>query len=148
MNNHTRLTDPRPASAKELRFIQHDIRRAADDLAELKAKMKLATENSRVWKDMLEIRLRRVEHLKRLQAERAEMILRLKERPLARPDLADVIERMTDVENVIVTEGYQSGVEALRAFIDYCVTDLERLDQMDDAAVLGSAATRREGTDD
>ena len=136
MKHNARLTDPRPASAKELRFIQHEIRRTAADLGELKAKMKLATENTPTWKAMLEVRLRRVERLKKLQAERADMVLCLKERPLARPDLADVIERMTDVENVIVTEGYQSGVEALRAFIDYCVTDLERLDQMDAAAAL------------
>lgn len=134
MNTYTRLTDPRPASAKELRFIQHEIRRTADDLAELKAKMKLATENTPTWKAMLEIRHRRVARLKRLQAERAEMILRLKERPLARPDLASIIEHMTSVENAIVIQGYEGGLEALRAFIDHCVTDLERLDQMDGAA--------------
>ena len=131
MNNHTRLTDPRPASAKELRFIQHEIRRTADDLAELKAKMKLATENTPTWKAMLEIRHRRVARLKKLEIERADMVLRLKERPISRYDLADMIERMTHVENTIVTQGYEGGLEALRSFIDYCVTDLERLDRMD-----------------
>ena len=134
MRPHARLTDPRPASAKELRFIQHDIQRTADDLAELKAKMKLATENTPTWKAMLEIRLRRVERLKKLQAERADIVLRLKERPLARPDLASIIEHMASVENAIVTQGYEGGLEALRAFIDYCIHDLERLDQMDGAA--------------
>ena len=49
-------------------------------------------------------------------------------------DLADVIENMTNVENAIVTQGYEGGLEALRAFIDYCVDDLERLDRMDGAA--------------
>ena len=130
VNAHELLTDPRPASAKELRFIQHEIRSTADELAELKSKMKLATQNSPTWRAMLEIRHRRVTRLKKLQAARADMVLRLKERPLARPDLVDVIERMTEIENIIVTEGYQSGVEALRSFIDYCVHDLERLDQM------------------
>lgn len=134
MQPHARLTDPRPASAKELRFIQHEIRLTANDLGELKAKMKLATENSPTWKAMLEIRHRRVARLKKLQAERAGMVLRLKERPLARPDLADVIENMTNVENAIVTQGYEGGLEALRSFIDYCVADLERLDQMGAAA--------------
>ena len=134
MNNHTRLTDPRPASAKELRLIQHEIRRTADDLTELKTKMKLATENTPTWKAMLEIRLRRVERLKNLQAARADMVLRLKERPISRYDLADMIEWMTRVENTIVTQGYEGGLEALRAFIDYCVTDLERLDRMDTGA--------------
>ena len=134
MNNHTRLTDPRPASAKELRLIQHEIRRTADDLTELKTKMKLATENTPTWKAMLEIRLRRVERLKKLQAARADMVLRLKERPISRYDLADMIEWMTRVENTIVTQGYEGGLEALRAFIDYCVTDLERLDRMDTGA--------------
>lgn len=75
----------------------------------------------------------RVSKLKRLQAvdERLDQLKsEISNEPFSQVTLVSLLEKLASVEAAIVDQGYEGGLEKLRAFINFIVDDNARLEAL------------------
>lgn len=108
---------------QELRIVKFKIGELGVSIGELNAKLKVNPDRQ----DMRRIKVKKIEQLKALEERRHEIVLSIQASPYSLADVLTVIETLTDVQIIIANEGTESGHAKIRGFIDYLVTDAQRM---------------------
>lgn len=106
-----------------LRQVKLDLEETSHALGELNQKIKLDPKRH----DMKSIRVRKIAHLKELHEERKTLLGEIDASPYSRIDIADLLEKLTEVEAAIATGGTENGHRKLTAFIEFLAQDETRL---------------------
>lgn len=112
----------------ELRTLRFEITKIGYELGALNQKIKLAPER----RDMKSIRVGKLARLKELNDRHAEILPRITAAPYSRADLADLINKLADIESQIVHGGTEQGHGAIRGYIDWLTADAARLEAMEE----------------
>ena len=110
----------------ELRKLRFEITKIGYELGALKVKIKLEPART----DLKRIRAQLIRKLGELNDRHAELLPKIESAPYSRTDLADLIDKLADIESQIVHGGTEQGHGAIRAHIEWLLRDAERLDAM------------------
>lgn len=120
----------------ELRTLRFEQTKVAYEIGELNQKIKL--DPSR--KDMKSIRAKKIARVKELNEQHAALIPQIEASPYSRTDLADVINKLADIESQMVHGGIEQAHGAIRGYIDWLTADAARLDRMAAPEIQWAAA--------
>lgn len=110
----------------ELRKLQFSQQMISYDLAEIRTKLRNDNHN----RGLIAARIRKLREFKENEERLALLKSEIMASPYSRLDVVALLERLSKVENAIVTQGYEGGLEALRRFIDWVVSDQRRIETL------------------
>lgn len=108
----------------ELRFEKQQI---GYHLAEIRTKLR----NNNHHRGLLSARVSKLNRLKIVDARLEELKTKIAREPFSQIDLVVLIEKLSHLEATIVDQGYEGGLEALRAFIRTVIADQKRLSSLE-----------------
>lgn len=109
----------------ELRKLRFEHRQIGYDLAEIRSKLR-GNNNHR---GLIAARVKKMAQLKELELRVSELKAELIASPYSRIDVVELLDKLISIESAIVDQGYEGGLEALRAFIEWTASEQERLEQ-------------------